>query len=679
MVNDRGKEGTVPSQSTQVKSENTKSPQPKPRSVPVPSFQGSKPPPQVAPRPSPKPPQPPAGMIDLNAPEFDEFNLSEEELASLAAGVVDDRAKKPKLEEPSHTVPMDTSPSQRSIGAASRSLPAQLKPVTSDKETLRALLVERRDQYVSVAKSQRDPAKRKEYRIMAAQFSRVVKAFDQGQDVDLSQMPGPPPGYKSSYNLDVSKFAPQQKTAVATPAQSAPPPAAKPPQPEGEEINPEIPIPKTTLEALEQRLAKYKEGCQSAQEKGESSRARRMGRIVKQYEEAIRANKTRKPFDYSELPSPPGFPPSPTPALAKPVQPAPPKPTQSLPVRAAPPPAARPLLQPSISHDQLAVLEERRKELLAATKQAKSKGDKEMAVHYYKLFRGVENMLEAAKSGLPVNLEEVPPSPFADVSKTKPSEAVLSHLKPAAEGDSATFDLIEEQLQKQIDICNSNAETYEKMGNTGPATQYSNMSQNCQRELLAIKGIRSQGLSPPKFIMETRKFTIIHSNTNLSSQQCEVEIVRALNVPRPQGYEEKDMNLYVEIEFPWPSESPSKQTTQYVKNSCNPEFGSQHQFDIDRKHSRTMQRIFKRTPVKCVLMHHRTMRKDVFIGQGMVALEALETKCEASLCVDLVDEKGRKPSGGKLEAIVRLREPLTGGSPHTHHTHTPYHELYFCC
>jgi len=95
--------------------------------------------------------------------------------------------------------------------------------------------MQRPNTYVSVAKSQRDPAKRKEYRIMAAQFSRVVKAFDQGQDVDLSQMPGPPPGYKSSYNLDVSKFVPQQKTAVATPAQSAPPPAAKPPQPEGEE------------------------------------------------------------------------------------------------------------------------------------------------------------------------------------------------------------------------------------------------------------------------------------------------------------------------------------------------------------------------------------------------------------------------------------------------------------
>ena len=664
MVDDR--ETTTP-QASLVKTQSTP-PHPSPRAKPAPNPRVSEPP-QVAPK-----PKPPAGLIDLDAPEFAEFSLSEADLESLAAAMVDDRAKKPKLEEPD---PMDTSLLQQSI-APSRSLPAQLKPPTSDRGTLRALLVERRDQYAAVAKSQRDPTKKKEYRVMAAQFSRVVKAFDQGQEVDLSQMPGPPPGYKSNYSVDVSKFTPKQEPTPDPPTQSVqPPPASLPPQPEGEEVDPQIPIPKTTLEALEQRLAKYKEGCRTAEEKGESSRARRMKRIVKQYEEAIRANKTKKPFDYFDLPTPPGYPPIPVSKHAKPVQPAPPMPTQSLPVRAAPRPATKPLLQPSVSHEQLAILEQRRTELLTATKQAKAKGDKEMAVHYYKLFRGLESMLEAAKSGVPVNLEQVPPSPFADISKTKPSQGVLSHLKPATEGDSATFDLIEGQLQKQIDICDSNAETYDKMGNTGPATQYKNMSQNCQRELLAIKGIRMQGLCPPKFTMETRKFTLLHSNTDLSSQQCEVEVVRALNIPRPQGYEEKDMNVYIEVEFPWPSEEPSKQNTGYTKGSCSPEFNSQHKFDIDRKHSRTLQRVFKRNPVKCVLLQHRTLRKELFIGQGLLSLETLETKCESRMCVDLVDEKGRKPSGGKLEAVVRLREPLSGmwvtyhTRTHTHtHTHT---------
>lgn len=53
-------------------------------------------------------------------------------------------------------------------------------------------------------------------------------------------------------------------------------------------------------------------------------------------------------------------------------------------------------------------------------------------------------------------------------------------------------------------------------------------------------------------------------------------------------------------------------------------------------------------------------RKDLFIGQGLISLEKLEGKCEAHVCVDLVDEKGRKPSGGKVEVVARLREPLTG-------------------
>ena len=48
------------------------------------------------------------------------------------------------------------------------------------------------------------------------------------------------------------------------------------------------------------------------------------------------------------------------------------------------------------------------------------------------------------------------------------------------------------------------------------------------------------------------------------------------------------------------------------------------------------------------------------MGQGLVSLEGLERKCECRVCVDLLDEKGRKPSGGKVEVLCRLREPLSG-------------------
>ena len=309
-------------------------PQPKPRAspssippsgpspIPRPQPQSYKSePPRVQPKPQSKPPPMTAsGMIDLDDTAFDEFNFSEDDFAALAGELTDDRPKKPKLEEQSVRPPPPTS----SVTSPPRGaqIPVKTASVASDKQTLKSLLLERKQQYTTAmnrAKKQGNVSKGKEYGRMAVQFGRVLKAFEEGQDVDLSQMPGAPPGFRSSYDIDLSNFsappqtAPPPKQAVVseTLAQSSPA-AAMPPQPEGEEIDPSIATPKTALEALEQRLAKYNEGLKSAQEKGESSRVRRTTRIVKQYEEAIKMTKAKKPYDYSELPAPPGFPPIPT-------------------------------------------------------------------------------------------------------------------------------------------------------------------------------------------------------------------------------------------------------------------------------------------------------------------------------------------------------------------------------
>ena len=63
----------------------------------------------------------------------------------------------------------------------------------------------------------------------------------------------------------------------------------------------------SVLEALQQRLEKYEGTAQAAKEDGNNSKARRMGRIVKQYQEAIKAYKANKPVDYDDLPCPPGI------------------------------------------------------------------------------------------------------------------------------------------------------------------------------------------------------------------------------------------------------------------------------------------------------------------------------------------------------------------------------------
>ena len=50
------------------------------------------------------------------------------------------------------------------------------------------------------------------------------------------------------------------------------------------------------------------------------------------------------------------------------------------------------------------------------------------------------------------------------------------------------------------------------------------------------------------------------------------------------------------------------------------------------------------------------------LGLAQLSIESLETKTEARGVVDLMEEKGRRPVGGKLEVVARLREPLTGES-----------------
>ena len=160
--------------------------------------------------------------------------------------------------------------------------------------------------------------------------------------------------------------------------------------------------------------------------------------------------------------------------------------------------------------------------------------------------------------------------------------------------------------------------------------------------------------------MEMRKFALVHSNPGLSDKKIEVEIVRGITIPAPSGYAEEDLNIYVEIEFPWPQDSPQKDETGKVSGQSNPEFNSKHQFDIDRKLLRSLQRVFKRQPLKCIVYQHRTLRKNLFIGMCQVPLENLENKCEVRASEDLKDEKGRKATGGKLEVFVRLREPLSG-------------------
>ena len=118
-----------------------------------------------------------------------------------------------------------------------------------------------------------------------------------------------------------------------------------------------VKVPATILESLKERMAKYGEEERKAKEAGNESKARRMGRIRKQYEEAIKLHRAGRPIPRSDLPDPPGFAPIPVtdsaPAVVQPAAAdsglgATATPTQATPPR-QPAPAAGAQAQPAKS------------------------------------------------------------------------------------------------------------------------------------------------------------------------------------------------------------------------------------------------------------------------------------------------------------------------------------------
>lgn len=316
---------------------------------------------------------------------------------------------------------------------------ADVKPAAAPNEaTINALLARQREYKVAALTSKKagDTA-------AALQYVKIIKVFDavlasarNGEQVDLSDMP-PAPSELSSDLLKAVGNAPAAQTDAKeqppppppkeenTVQQSTDDPPAQPAAPVPDLPPPETP--KTILEALTQRLQKYQSLEAKAKAEGNDRKARQNGRIIKQYQDAVRMHKAGKAVAFDELPVPPGYPPIPT-SDQRPT--ATPKPT---PAPSSSPPAdtpstnsspekkspSRPPLKKqdsrisgnhsntSVMNKTIEVLLQRQKEFKEAALEAKKAGELEQAKEYLKTFKGIESLLNVAKGGLPVDLSTV--------------------------------------------------------------------------------------------------------------------------------------------------------------------------------------------------------------------------------------------------------------------------------
>jgi coiled-coil and C2 domain-containing protein 1 len=394
------------------------------------------------------------------------------------------------------------------------------------------------------AKKAGDNAKALKFIKTVKQFDNVIQALENGQEVDLNNMP-PHPSELDKKPEAVIKIVEPPKKEEAEAQREAEPQTDETPEEEN------LIQASTVMEALQQRLEKYKSTEKAAKDEGNSSKARRVGRIVKQYEDAIKMHKSGKPIPVDDLPTPPGYGPIPVDGPPKPS----PVPSPKPPVKAqekapeVPPPvaAARPATK---NEKQITVLLQRHKEFKDAAIEAKKRGDIEDAKEYLKTFKGIEKLIETARGGIPIDMSTVPIPP----SKRAALEDSFTfvHNEECAEGEESDVDLntrLEEQLSKQLILCKNTRDHHRAMGDVAGTNKFENLALSVQKDLDFVRLAHRKKLPIPKFHYEMKQFSVVKCNTDLSDNEVEVHVIRGINysVPNP-----KDVDTYVKVEFPWP-------------------------------------------------------------------------------------------------------------------------------
>ncbi|XP_054004051.1 coiled-coil and C2 domain-containing protein 1-like isoform X2 [Hylaeus anthracinus] len=584
--------------------------------------------------------------------------------------------KEEPMEHASPPVEVDTTPS------AEDNTPSELVPTKTIDEAALNLLKSRQQEYkvAAVAWKRSDNMKEALQCVkIAKQFDIVIAAVNAGEEVDLSDMP-PSPNTLSSDTVPTMEPKKEENEVQGQSSTETPPAETKPSGVENLEL------------ALKERLEVYRRTKTAAETEGNSSKARRYGRICKQFEDALKLHARGKPVPLDELPIPPGFPPlvtAPTSDQTNEKQPesipqSSPEPEPSEDKSASNPKSPVPLPRAPVgkkqynkvsrAEKQQALLQQRQHELKQAALNAKKDGDLELARNYLRQAKGMDPLIEASTAGLPVDMNSIPLSPLAKIELNADGMGgqvddnfTLVFSEDCSEEGTGTNEQIygnlEAQLQKQIKWCLNTRDHSKALGDVSGYNRWERLALGYKRDLDMLRVRKRDALPPPQHHYETKTYAVVQSCTDLSEGDIEISIIRGVNFSKE--------DTYVMFEFPFPSDNPPGDRTSTVKGTCNPEYLAVFPLTgiIDRR-SRQCQRAFKRHALKCqvwakgcslnplLCCTHPSgfFRSDSLLGTVTVKLQPLETHCELHDSFPLMD--GRKPTGAKLELKIRIRNPI---------------------
>uniref|UniRef100_A0A671TKV5 Coiled-coil and C2 domain-containing protein 1B n=1 Tax=Sparus aurata TaxID=8175 RepID=A0A671TKV5_SPAAU len=483
----------------------------------------------------------------------------------------------------------------------------------------------------------------KQHYLTAKKLDMLVEAIDGDKPVDLSSLP-PPPGQLAEHRAPPPPQSSSKPTAPAAPAPT-------------QVATAELPAPSSVAEALQQRMDIYKSAAEGAKSKGDDRKARMHQRIVKQYQDAIKAHKAGRPVSLSDLPVPPGCPPlqgseggqqnfmgvlETAMKIANQDADGEDEEEDGQKEAARAPGGSSALKLGPKAQQQVDFLLLRRQAFLRAALRSKQMKDMTGAAQHLRHAKGLDPMITAAKSGLPVDISKIPTAPVSEEDYS----LARSRTSPLSPRSSEQYRGLMDLLRKQHETISA-------------SPRFERLSEECMKNIEILKNAHAKGQPVPKCRTEERTFNTVKIYSNLTPNELMLFIIRGINLPTPSGVSPNDLDASVKFEFPFPSaEEAQRDKTSTVKNSSSPEFKEQFKLNINRGH-RGFKRVVQSKGIKFEIIHKGGLFKtDKVVGTAQLKLEGLENHCDIREIIEVMD--GRKATGGKLEVRVKIREPLSG-------------------
>ncbi|KAL3998521.1 hypothetical protein ACH3XW_15385 [Acanthocheilonema viteae] len=498
-------------------------------------------------------------------------------------------------------------------------------------EQLSMELTSRRESYIKNAKaaSACDKKKAYEYYIVAKQFDEAIKAVNDGRVTECEENELPPPAmpYRSTKHDEI------------------------------------LSVPTTLMDGLQQRMQKYKSLCDQSQAENDDRKYRMNARILKRYEDALKACRSNRPIDISELPCPPGYPPLPSTGSMTTTS------ANGMVIPQRPLPEVGPFAapEPSISgrqsrqKQQLDFLLKRQLQFKEAAIAAKKKGDITTAKKFLLAAKGFDRMITASKNGLPVNIEKtpVPPQVRASANTLKPSLEHHTSFDAAIKGTpTEVFATMERDLIYQVKLCEECRLAFTQLGDVTRVKMFETWSSVSKRDLILLRELAKRGAAVPQFRYETRNIPSAEICFEIDENHIELTIIKITEAKLPAGWKSSDGYLFVKYNFAFPHDAHQTGKTKVIASTNSPEYNQKFLLTINRK-TKQLQRVIKRNCLKFeIYQKGGFLRSDKLIATADCKLIDLEEKVHIHESIDLME--GRKKTGGKLNYRVRIREPLGG-------------------